>query len=410
MERRFFFLVAVWGNTYVDNLLTFCLPTLLSPGNIPGLPNLSESQFTIITTQADEQEIRQSSLFATLSSLIRVEFILMEISHDNREEKYSHLGHAFKRAASQALGKGQAFFVHPNAMYSEGMLTHLYRLSCQGRRVCVSHGPVVSKEKLIPYLSHRKLCQFDKVTAIQPRAMVKILMDNLHTDMSNHDVRNPFFPENPYMGLWRAPNGDGALFRFVSLHPYMVDLSRHDDIPDFTAIDHDFVRANGFVLSDIHIENDSDNFLVIGIKPENEHNAHASQIENDDVESAIINSTLIPSNCMYSIACFMNGIRVHSSDLDKTWHQFEEENFAYVNGLLVRGIARGLDAYAHKTGRLPDSGAAQQQDKTASGQLAAQYSLLKDGNKRGLTRIKTFVKHAVIAFFIRLGYRLVKIK
>ncbi len=94
---------------YVDNLLTFCLPTLLSPGNLPGLPNLSEFQFTIITTQVDKQAIRQSSLFAILSSLIRVEFILMEMSHDSREEKYGHLGNAFKRAASQALGKGYDF-------------------------------------------------------------------------------------------------------------------------------------------------------------------------------------------------------------------------------------------------------------------------------------------------------------
>ncbi len=101
---------------------------------------------------------------------------------------------------------------------------------------------------------------------------------------------------------------------------------RHDDIPDFTAIDHDFVRANGFVLSDIHIENDFDNFLVVGIKPDNEKNANASQVENDDVENSIINSTLRPSNCMYSLACFMNGIRVHSSDLDKRWRRFEEEN------------------------------------------------------------------------------------
>ncbi len=68
-EPQFFFLMPVWGKAYVDYLLTFALPTLLAPNNLPWLPNRAGSQFRFLTTEEDETRIRASHLFGILDAL-----------------------------------------------------------------------------------------------------------------------------------------------------------------------------------------------------------------------------------------------------------------------------------------------------------------------------------------------------
>ncbi|MBM3518633.1 MAG: hypothetical protein FJX56_12360, partial [Alphaproteobacteria bacterium] len=112
-EPRFFFLMPVWGEKYIEYLLTFGLATLLSPNNLPWLPNRAGSQFTFITRTEDEKRIRASKLFARLEQLIPVKFLLMDLYHANREEKLGQLGHALKLGASEVLGQGYCLFFHP---------------------------------------------------------------------------------------------------------------------------------------------------------------------------------------------------------------------------------------------------------------------------------------------------------
>src|SRR3990167_690368 len=120
-EPRFFFLMPVWGKTYIDYLLTFALPTLLAPNNLPWLPNRAVSQFTFITRAEDEQDIRDSKLFARLEALIPVKFIFLDFYESGRTEKFSQLGDALKLGAGEALGRGYCLFLQPDSIYSDGM-------------------------------------------------------------------------------------------------------------------------------------------------------------------------------------------------------------------------------------------------------------------------------------------------
>ncbi|MFM2130547.1 MAG: hypothetical protein RL477_2093, partial [Pseudomonadota bacterium] len=332
-EPRFFFLMPVWGKRYIDYLLTFGLPTLMAPGNIPSLPNLARSEFIFITRSEDEAEIRGSKLFASLAALVPIKFIFLDFYESDREEKFNQLGMALKLGAGEALGRGYCLFLHPDGLYSDGMMKYLYGVARSGKKACVTHGPNASMEKIIPYLRERGLLTHDAVNPLGSRQLARALLDNLHPDTSIHCMGNPHYPRVPYMGFWLSPKLDGALFRFISLHPWMVDLRHLTEIMDFTAIDHNFVRNHGFVWSDVHVETDSDNILVIGMKPENERNAIASPSVNASPEKHLRKSLRQMSNCNYSRFCFFHGLKVHVGDLDNDWYWFEVDNLRWLNGV-----------------------------------------------------------------------------
>ena len=331
-EPRFFFLMPVWGETYVEYLLTFGLPTLLSPDNLPWLPNRAQSQFTFLTTAEDEARIRQSRLFALLESLVPVKFVNLTFYRGSRQEKFNQLGHALQLGCQEALGKGYCFFLHPDGLYSDGMMRFLYGVAKSGKKACVSHGPVVTQETITPYLRERGLHRFDEVNALSPRVIARALLDNLHPDMAIHCFGNPHYPEVPYMGFWLLPDEMGALFRFVSLHPWMVDLRDLTEIADFSAIDHNFVRSHPFIWTDeVHIEADSDHFLVIGIKPRDEMNARPSRRVNQRPDVCLARSLFQNSNCNYSRSCFFHGMKVRTGGSPEEWRAFEVQNLKQLN-------------------------------------------------------------------------------
>lgn len=330
-EPRFFFLMPVWGKTYIEYLLTFALPTLLAPNNLPWLPNRAVSQFTFITRAEDEQDIRASKLFAKLEALIPVKFIFLDFYQSDRIEKLGQLGNALRLGAGQALGRGYCLFFHPDGLYSDGMLKFLYGVARSGKKACVTHGPNATLEKIVPYLRERNLLKFDEVNPLASRVLARALMDNPHPDTTIHCMGNPHYPVDPYMGFWLSPKLDGALFRFVSLHPWMADLSHLSEIVDFTTIDHNFIRAHGFIWSDVHVETDSDNILVIGLKPENESNATPNPRITHSPVAYLTQSLRKGSNCNYSRFCFFHGLKVHTGDLDGDWRNFEVANLRWLN-------------------------------------------------------------------------------
>src|SRR5882672_9899652 len=53
-------LLPVWGYDFVQQFLKVSLPTLLAPGNLPGLARLLPTEFIFLTGRKDEPLIRES--------------------------------------------------------------------------------------------------------------------------------------------------------------------------------------------------------------------------------------------------------------------------------------------------------------------------------------------------------------
>lgn len=266
-KPRFFIVNAVWGAEYVDVFTRISIPALLASDNLPALPNLSESEFLIFTTEQDEERIRAQPIYRALERLINVVFLPLEIT---TEHKYDLM----KRAHSMAIRRARAvggycLFLAPDALTSNGMLTRLYELCIAGRRVVAGFGPRLNQEEAVAELIRHPTYREGEPLDLAPRDLVALAMRHLHSDFLAHFVDSSNFPQKPYCCAWRSPEGDGMLVRSLGFHPYLFDcrlVSEDGDLENAT-IDHNLIPRFVFDLNSFYVETDSDNFSIYGLTP-----------------------------------------------------------------------------------------------------------------------------------------------
>jgi len=348
MLAPFHFLMPVWGVAFVDYLLKLGLATLMAPDNIPGLPNLKDSKFIFLTTEQDAERIKKSNLYAQLAELVSVEWEFFDFFGAGQPDKYKQLEQALLVGVNKVVGKGYCLFVHPDSVYSNGTMRRLYQLAERGKKAVISIGPPVADEKTFKYMDDRGLSRFDEAVDIPPRQMVKILENNFHTDMIDHFWENDNFPEDPFVTIWKAPGGRGYLFRYISLHPILVDLRDIKRIVEFGNVDHGFVHTHGFLWRDIHIETDSDNYIVIALKPEEDRGTDLNAGVNPDKAAAIGRMVTRSSNWSFNRFNFLNGVWAHTTGISKEWVDFEIQNLKEMNVIIERETAYKQRSVAKK--------------------------------------------------------------
>src|SRR5271163_3741610 len=62
-------LLPVWGYSFVRQFLEYGLPTLLAPGNVPGLAAELPTEFVILTSADDEPFISEHAAFKRLEEV-----------------------------------------------------------------------------------------------------------------------------------------------------------------------------------------------------------------------------------------------------------------------------------------------------------------------------------------------------
>lgn len=76
---KFYFSVPVWGPNHTDLFINAGLPSLLAPGNIPGLREVGECRFFVHTRPEDEARLASAPSFQRLSKEMPVEFVSFAI-------------------------------------------------------------------------------------------------------------------------------------------------------------------------------------------------------------------------------------------------------------------------------------------------------------------------------------------
>ena len=63
LDRPFYFVVVLWGPRFRDYFLDYCLPSLLSPGNLPSLSTSAPSTLVIATPREDWAVMKTTAIF-----------------------------------------------------------------------------------------------------------------------------------------------------------------------------------------------------------------------------------------------------------------------------------------------------------------------------------------------------------
>src|SRR4051794_30111550 len=70
VERPFYFIVVLWGTRFRNYFLDLCLPSLLSPNNIPALATEERSKFLICTRPEDWAGLKAAPIFRLLTKYL----------------------------------------------------------------------------------------------------------------------------------------------------------------------------------------------------------------------------------------------------------------------------------------------------------------------------------------------------
>ena len=327
--------IPVWGKAYVDKLCRIGIPSLLSPRNIPAMPNNDVSVFTIITTPDDAKLIRSAPIFRLLERHIQVAFLDLPAdgklpdgasSADwDRGRKYSLLMIAHSMVADQMMGRGCAVFLGPDAIYTDGMATALHRHIAAGKQAVLGLGPRVAEETIVPALAELGLLNDGEPLAVAPREGVKLLMRHLHHDIRVHRWTSPFFPQAPYMCSWDMP--DGMLVRAFGMHPYVVDYRDlagwTPRVRDCSPVDGTFIKDCAITWDRIHQVTDSDEFFCLSLTPM--HSRDYGHEANTDPVGTLARWAIRGDMTPVHHNNFVHAIRLHSEDLNDRWMQLERE-------------------------------------------------------------------------------------
>jgi hypothetical protein len=334
----FYYINVVWGSHYVDLFTNFSIPTLLAPGNIPGTANRDVSEFLIVTTEKDANQIKSSPIFGQLSKTIKVVFLHLETTD---EGKYNQMNYGHSLALNYVARRGFCIFLAPDAIIANGTVQKLVHLVTQGRRVVMGFGPRVEQDTMIRDLRNSPEYQ-ENMLAYEPRRLVELSLPNLHQDLRNHFFDSIFFPEQPYACIWPAPNRDGMLVRSLNLHPYLFDscLIPATERFDWRTMTIDWNVVPRYVndWNELYIEKDSDNICILGMTAAG---TRAKPNVQNRVDAEALGLWLLRHRYeLINRISFLYPIVFHSEPLNRQWNDLIRRTGEFA--LQVVDPARGL--------------------------------------------------------------------
>src|SRR3990167_2945386 len=334
-QISFYFIVVVWGDVYVDMLLQVSLRCFLSPKNIPGLTNLSESRFIFVTTKQDFSRISQSLIFKKLESYIQPIFLEIDMSGDETIHARMTMGYELASRLSYEQ-KAYAIYLLPDCIISDGSFLSLERYAREGQDVVLVPGPRIVKEKFMSYLMDMDLKDSD-ILLFKPRELANLGLNYLHTEFKNYNYSGEKFTKWPQMVSWSIPDNKGLLIRAFHLHPLMVNFSNREEAVIFNrdeTIDSHFIKNNFLNINKIYLERDSDNVILYSMTNEKDRIEVGLITNLKDKLEAIIRISQSSLVSELQKIYFYNAYKLHGDDLTKGWLAIERDSLSVVAKVL----------------------------------------------------------------------------
>jgi hypothetical protein len=221
-------LLPVWGERYIRDFLEFCLPSLLAPGNLPGLSRLGRCTFVLMAPAREAEIIRQSPLWALLKACcaIRVQTIDDLVSQSSATVLTLAYALAIRQAGARALDTCFVFLV-ADYVVSDGSLCAAVELILGGASGVVAGNFQIASDVAFRALDKKK--DEAGVLAIPSRALVQLSLDAMHST-TLADIVNQSELLNPDGNrlFWRVDDrcmvGRFFLMHMVAIHPETTDF------------------------------------------------------------------------------------------------------------------------------------------------------------------------------------------
>ncbi len=276
LDRPFYFIVALWGERFRNYFLDLCLPSLLSPGNLPALATRRRSKFLIWTRPDDWDAIQRAPIFRLLEQ--HVEAVFAEIPPCPADTQGClHMGFGHRRGLEAAYAaKAYPFVLQPDSIFSDGTLRRLQELAAQGVQLALVPALRFAEEPLFDNLRKFGVNARGRQGSAEPialtgRELAAAALPSMHWETLTYEWCAPYFHIAPSATWWRVPGENGVVVHCLSWAALLLDfaaVSSHDlSTFDNWTIDGDYVYKNLGEINRIHIVLDSDEMFVASWAP-----------------------------------------------------------------------------------------------------------------------------------------------
>ena len=278
--KPFHFICAFWGDAYWREFCRICAASLLTPDNVPGLPEevRAASRLVICTTAADWAAMQDHPTFLALSAYIAPHFIeLQPPGEGERKMKVMSRGH---RLASEGAFEAQALgvWLTPDLMLTNGTVARLLELSREQKAVVLCNAFRFSEEGCLPELEALGALEPGKPLGVTGRELTGIGLRHLHTETRQWEWEAPLFSQQPIVPYWTVRDRKGEVAGLVmhsfSWAPLLLDYS-HIETHDTSTFEHwtldgDYVDRNFGHLPDdtLYVVRDSDEIMLVSFTRE----------------------------------------------------------------------------------------------------------------------------------------------
>lgn len=266
-------LLPVWGERYTRDFLGFSLPSLLAPGNLPGLSKRGPCTFVLLAPATDAETIQRSPLWALLLTCCSVRVTLIDdlISRSSSTVLTLAYSLAIREAGEQALDTCFIPLVADYVMSDGSLVSVAERIFAGASGVlagnfCAARNAVFSR--LEPYRSD------SGVLAVASRSLVEISLSALHQTTRAEIVNeNPHLTSETNRLFWRVDEhcmvGRFFLMHMIAIRPEISDFvitapSDYSFIPELCPAG-PIVRMT-----------DSDDYFVIECQPQGDEPQQAT--------------------------------------------------------------------------------------------------------------------------------------
>lgn len=317
-KPRMKFLVAIWGDQYVEEFARVSMPSYLAAGNIPALAAGADLEMLVMTTRGSRAKFDEEPIFNRVREFCPIRFIYIDDLIATGIYGVT-LTLAFARGIRDS-GDRQTettfIFMNSDFILADGALATLRKKIDAGARCVMAPSLRANSEAVLPLLSAATDAG-NGVLSMSAREMVKLAFDHLHATVIGKTVTQHMFTCATHNQIYWQVDSTSLLARYHLI--FMLAIKPERPLPPINSYcDYGFVPemvpSGAFTIL-----NDSDEFFML-------------EIQSTDQEKSLIrigHST--PSSIASELSIWSTkehrafaGIEVHFHTGDAPAHAVEE--------------------------------------------------------------------------------------
>lgn len=233
-NKNIYLTTIVWGDKYINLFLSYCLRSLLAPGNILDLSENYQIYYHIKTTKSGRDLIISSAAFQTIRKKVKIEFHIMSNIGAESFVASDHWKFWQKIFELSKLSSGFFVVIIPDAVYRRETICHWIAKLAQGYDAVWTAIPQVSKEfacsKLDIVNQNSNCLDLDQ---FQINEIIKFYLNPVYI---SHGIRSNRRTLHPEVLIYGDKHSQQLLWSVQGGHPFCVHANGNNFSFTFTPI------------------------------------------------------------------------------------------------------------------------------------------------------------------------------